>query len=277
MSAPLMASPGGDGGVMDVGCRTHEDPHPSARWPAYRAGGLSVVVGGLVLTVTLVAGGLAITHAFAHSVGRWDEQINALFARHRTPLGNRVTGDFTLIANTFSVIAVGLVVGLIAVVCRRGRLAGLLAIALIVELAVFLATNYAVARPRPGVRHLGSTPSTFSWPSGHVAATFVLYGGMALMLTMVTGRRLPRILAWTVAAVLTTGVGLSRIYRGDHHPTDVMAGLALGIGALCVGVLAVRAWADRAAGPARAGDSVLTDGTDETGPSGTADEIAGVA
>ena len=49
-----------------------------------------------------------------------------------------------------------------------------------------------------------------------------------------------------LAALLTAGVGLSRIYRGDHHPTDAIAGLVLGAGALWVAVLAVRAWAARA-------------------------------
>ena len=50
-------------------------------------------------------------------------------------------------------------------------------VGLAAELAVFLSTNYLCRSPvavRP--RRLGSTPSTSSWPSGHVAATAVLYG-----------------------------------------------------------------------------------------------------
>ncbi len=248
MFASLTAPRGGDDGDRSVVDRRHpRTPGRQDRWPAYRASGLVVVGGCLVLMVVLIASGLIVTHPLSHSVGRWDGQINALFARHRTPTGNRLTGDFTVLANTLSVIAVAVVVSLIAVVGRRAHLAVLLVIGLVVELAVFLVANYLVARPRPGVPHLGSTPSTFSWPSGHVAATFVLYGGIALMVILLTRRSLPRILAGTVAAVLTTGVGLSRIYRGDHHPTDVMAGLALGVGALLVAVLAVRAWAARVA------------------------------
>jgi membrane-associated phospholipid phosphatase len=207
-----------------------------------------VVAGSyLALTVVLVGAGLLITHLLAHSVGRWDDHTNAWFAHHRTSTGNRVTGDFTLLANTFSVVGVAAVVAVIALVRRRAHLAVLLGIGLVVELAVFLTTTYAVARPRPSVPHLGSTPSTFSWPSGHVAATFVLYGGIAVIVTLVTRRLLPRILTWTLAGLLTACVGLSRIYRGDHHPSDAIAGLVLGAGALCAAVMAVRTWADKRA------------------------------
>lgn len=207
------------------------------------AGGLVVAGSYLALTVLLVGAGLVIVHLLGHSVGRWDDHINAWFARHRTPTGNRITGDFTLLGNTLGIVGVATVVAVIALIRRRPRLGVLLVTGLVVEIAVFLTAGNVVARPRPSVPHLGSTPSTSSWPSGHVAATFVLYGGIALIVTLVTRRLLPRILAWTVAGVLTACVGLSRIYRGDHHPSDAMAGLVLGAGALCAAVLAVRTWA----------------------------------
>jgi undecaprenyl-diphosphatase len=114
-----------------------------------------------------------------------------------------------------------------------------------------------------------------------VAAAFVLYGSLALIVTMLTRRLFPRILAWTVVAVLTTGVGLSRIYRGEHHPTDVIAGLALGAGALCVAALALPIWATRVA---RAADPAALAKHPEIAESGdtgehseAADDTAGVA
>ncbi len=201
----------------------------------------------LVLTVVLIGAGLLITHLLSQSVGRWDEQVNASFARHRTAAGNRVTGDFTMVADTLAVVGVATLVVLVALIRRRARLAWLLPIALALELAVFLSANYVVARPRPHVPHLGSTPSTFSWPSGHVAATFVLYGGIALIVTLVTRQLVLRVLAWSAAVALTASVGLSRIYRGDHHPTDTMAGLLLGIAALASAFLAIKVWATLAA------------------------------
>jgi membrane-associated phospholipid phosphatase len=45
---------------------------------------------------------------------------------------------------------------------------------------------------------------------------------------------------WTLAVVLTVAIGLSRVYRGEHYPTDVVAGLLLGIGSLVAGVFIIR-------------------------------------
>ena len=201
-----------------------------------------VLGGAAALTVVLVAAGLITTHLLVHSVGTWDDHLNNWFARHRTPTDNTITADFTLLANTMGVVAVAAVVALIAAARHHLRLAIALVIALGVELVCFLLTNMIVARPRPHVPHVGSTPTTFSWPSGHVAATLVLYGGVALMVTTVTRRPALRILAWTLPVILVPCVALSRIYRGDHHPTDTIAGLILGVAALAIGFAAVRAW-----------------------------------
>lgn len=197
----------------------------------------------VVLLAILSGAGLIVTHLLAHSVGRWDDHVNAWFVGQRTATGNRVTGDFTLLANAPGTIGVAVLVAIVTIVRGRGRLAALLVVGLVTELAVFLSSNYIVARPRPHVSHLGSTPSTYSWPSGHVAATFVLYGGTAVIVTLVTRRALPRILAWSVAGLITGCVAVSRMYRGDHHPTDAMAGFVLGVGALCAAGLVCRAWA----------------------------------
>jgi undecaprenyl-diphosphatase len=213
---------------------------------------VAVIVGCYVLlAATLIGSGLAFTHLLSHSsVGHWDEQVNDWFAAHRTDTWNRVSAGFTLLADTLGVVAVAAVVTVVLLIRRWGRFALLVLIGLAVELAVFLSTTYLVARPRPSAPHLGSTPSTFSWPSGHTAATLVLYGGIALMVMAATPRRLPRVAAWTIAVALTVCVALSRIYRGEHHPTDTMAGVILGIGALWAAVSAIRA-SGRSRAPAR--------------------------
>jgi membrane-associated phospholipid phosphatase len=207
-----------------------------------------VAVWYLFLVAMLIGSGLLFTHILAHGrIGHWDDHVNSWFANHRSTTWNGISGDFTLLADTIGVAAVAAVVTLVLLVRRWGRLAMLLVIGLAVELAVFLSTTYLVARPRPRVQHVGGTPSTYSWPSGHSAATLVLYGGIAVLVMVATRRRFPRIVAWVVAVGLTLCVALSRIYRGEHHPTDTMAGVVLGLGALGAAVLAVRTWGMSAA------------------------------
>ena len=214
-------------------------------WPACAPAAKIVGLGFVVLSAVLIAAGLVVTHLLNHSVGSWDDQVNAWFARNRTGAATWTTGYLTVAANAPAVIGVAVLATGVAALRRRAALAVMLVTGLAVELAAFLAANYAVGRPRPHVRHLGPTPSTYSWPSGHVGATFVLYAGIAVMVTLTTRRLFPRVLAWVFAASLTAAVALARIYRGDHHPTDAIAGLALGAGALLIATRAVRAWEAR--------------------------------
>jgi len=100
------------------------------------------------------------------------------------------------------------------------------------------------------VSQLGGEPGTHSFPSGHVAATFVLWFGIAVLLG--SGRwRLPwRLLAWALAAVPVLTVAFSRVYRGMHFTTDVLAGLALGAAALGTAAVATRSsWLASHRGP----------------------------
>ena len=46
---------------------------------------------------------------------------------------------------------------------------------------------------------------------------------------------------WAIAVTFVTGVGISRVYRGLHHPIDVFASVILGVGALLFAILAIRA------------------------------------
>ena len=83
-------------------------------------------------------------------------------------------------------------------------------------------------------------PATHSFPSGHVAATFVLWFGIAVLLGVGRWRWPWRILGWAVAAVPVLTVAFSRVYRGMHFPTDVLAGLLLGVLALGASAIATR-------------------------------------
>src|SRR5436190_975360 len=63
--------------------------------------------------------------------------------------------------------------------------------------------------------------------------------------TLNSGTDLGSSLGGTGTILLVAGiyVGLSRVYRGMHHPTDVLASVVLGLGAISFALLAVRATA----------------------------------
>jgi membrane-associated phospholipid phosphatase len=212
-----------------------------ARGHVYVATAIAVVASFAVMGVILVVLGLLITHVFEHgSIGVWDHHVSEWFDRHRSARWDRVTGDLTDMADTFEVAGVAAFVTIVLLIRRWGRQAFLILAGLAIELSVFLTANTIVARPRPRVSHLGGTPSTYSFPSGHTAATVVLWGGIALIVVVSSTRWWLRIVMWTLAVALTIAVGLSRVYRGEHYPTDVLSGLVLGIGSLVAAVFIIR-------------------------------------
>ena len=106
--------------------------------------------------------------------------------------------------------------------------------------------KYAVARPRPR-DFLGAGPllhSTHGFPSGHALAAVAFYG----MLLVLLYRRI-RSRGWRWGTVgglllLILLIGVSRIYREAHWPSDVLGGYTLG-GAYCALATVVYGWIER--------------------------------
>ena len=99
-------------------------------------------------------------------------------------------------------------------------------------------------RPRPTVAWAIGHETTFSFPSGHAIFAMVLYGTLAWRLLA------PRAQGWSIAlgcALMTAGIGLSRIYLGVHLPTDVAAGYLVGACWLPAVILLDRRLEDRLA------------------------------
>jgi len=229
------------------------DPRPGgpADHIAERAGGRPAIAAGAALVggyVTVTAGmlvlGLIMVKALMdHGVGTFDSAITDWLVARRSDGWNDVTRYATYLANTEPVVAIAAVVTAVLLILRRWREAIFLVSALVIEITAFLSVNYLVDRPRPDVERLNATPSTGSFPSGHAAASLVLWVAIALIVAVLTTSVVARIVAWLPVATLVWIVPLARVYRGMHHSTDVLVGLLLGVAALVVGILVARTWA----------------------------------
>ncbi len=129
-------------------------------------------------------------------------------------------------------------IGLVCAAFRAWRVAAFAIFALIVEAAAYRATT-VFHEHRPRVARLEALPVNASYPSGHEAAAIAVYGGIVLLLTSRYTSPGFRVFAWTIATAMVF-VGLSRMYRGMHHPLDVVGGALLGIAALSAIVFACR-------------------------------------
>ena len=201
---------------------------------------IAEVVGGayVLLTMTFLLSGLLVVEVIVGStLGDLDVASTRWLARNRVAPLDTATAVLSNLGDTFTVIGVTLGAGTVLLAARLWRQVTVLAVGLPLELAVFLSTTYAVGRRRPVIDPLDAVPATASFPSGHMAASIVLYGGLAVIACSLGIAAAARRAIWTVAVVLAIGVGFSRVYRGLHHPIDVLAGGVLGVACLVIAVV----------------------------------------
>jgi len=100
--------------------------------------------------------------------------------------------------------------------------AGLIAFAL--ELPLFKLMKHLIKRDRPcdalaTVQSRITASDRFSFPSGHTAGAFL----MAVIVAHFFPLLMLPAMGWALS------VGFSRIYLGVHYPSDILAGMSLGI------------------------------------------------
>jgi undecaprenyl-diphosphatase len=71
--------------------------------------------------------------------------------------------------------------------------------------------------------------SSPSFPSGHSISAVLCYGLLAYLIVPSLPSRFWKIVVVAGAVLIVLYIGFSRIFVGDHYPTDVVAGYAIGI------------------------------------------------
>lgn len=135
------------------------------------------------------------------------------------------------------------VVAMIAValllVLRWWCYAVVVAVARVGELVCESVVKMVVARPRPELVHPVASASGYSFPSGHAGGSAALYGALAL-LSLTWAARWARLVLVAAATLVVCAVAASRVLLGVHYPSDVAAGIALGVACVSGAALVVR-------------------------------------
>ena len=209
----------------------------------------SVLLPGLGAIAVLAAAGRAIrllggddpredraVRALQQAVGHRPDEVDAAVAtdtagstRPRGPI-DRVTEPLSWYSGVPQTIANGaLWCGVTWLSTRDRRSAVAPAAVLALETACFVASAALVKRPRPeGVWRPEPPHATSSFPSGHTAAAFARHGALADLLER-HGARGAQLLGLLLRYGIPGAIAFSRVYRGQHHISDTVAGAMLGL------------------------------------------------
>jgi undecaprenyl-diphosphatase len=158
-----------------------------------------------------------------------DETVPHWFAAHRTPGWNHWSLVFSILGATQAILIVSLATCVVFLaVTRRWRPVIFVAVLMLGELAAFLTAAAVVKRPRPDVSRLDQHLPTSAYPSGHEAATCCLYVALAI-LVIGHAHGWWRWLFLIPAIAMPVLVATSRMYRGEHHPTDILGSLLFSV------------------------------------------------
>lgn len=161
----------------------------------------------------------------------WLDQIDssALATLHdygiRHPGWVRFWDVFCTVAGPAGVRVVGAVLVVVAVWRRNVRVAVFVVVSIELSFVVTAVAKGLADRPRPA-NPLADVASS-SFPSGHAVA--VMAGTLALLTVLLPLLRPGlKVVAMVLGALVVVAVGVGRVVLVVHHPSDVLAGWALG-------------------------------------------------
>ncbi|HEX2541913.1 MAG TPA: phosphatase PAP2 family protein [Caldimonas sp.] len=207
---------------------------------------------GARLTLRIAAGALLMLAAASlfgivagavvsgHRITVLDVEIARWLREAATPL---LTTWMLIVTHLHSALAVTVYAAVVAAhAARHRRWRRLVTVVVCIGggLALNVLMKHAFQRARPILDDPLLTLSTYSFPSGHVLGSTLLYGLAVVFVFRRTRRPSLRALAVLGAGAAIALVAFTRLYLGVHYLSDVIAGFLEGVAwlALCLNALA---------------------------------------
>jgi undecaprenyl-diphosphatase len=233
-----------------------------------------VAFGIFLLSGTAVA--IVCTYAFAKLAGhvqsgrtqKFDETVMRWIAAHQYPVVEQTMLEVTALGTGVVVAMVVFVAAMFLWLNKHKHSALLLMIATFGGILLNSLLKLGFDRPRPQIFKWGTYAASSSFPSGHAMSSIIVYGTVAYLAARLQRRAASRALTLSFAALVIILICVSRLYLGVHYPSDIAAGLVIGLAwaGFCMAILeAAQLYAKRnapqmlnAEAPAAAGASPST-------------------
>lgn len=199
-----------------------------------------VLVAGVILALLGTLGFAALgewvtkgaTQAFDVAVLKW-------LGAHQSKLMTSIMTEMTYLATGTVVLMVVGVAALFLWHTEHKHSARLLVAAVAGNILLNGVLKLFFNRPRPSVFTWQVNAVSSSFPSGHAMSATVCYGTVAYLVARLQKHRWAKMLTLGSAALLILLICLTRLYLGVHYPSDVIAGIIVGVAwaGFCMAVL----------------------------------------
>jgi undecaprenyl-diphosphatase len=195
----------------------------------YTAVGIFLIVGIAIA----IAGTLAFAELGEHvregATQTFDVAVLRWLGEHHTKLLTAAAVELTYLGTGTVVLAIVGVAALFLWHTAHKHSARLLLAAVAGNILLNGALKLVFHRPRPTVFEWQTVAVSSSFPSGHAMSATVCYGTVAYLVARLQKHRWSRVLTLTGAVVLILLICATRLYLGVHYPSDVLAGMLVGL------------------------------------------------
>ncbi|HZK79071.1 MAG TPA: phosphatase PAP2 family protein [Gemmatimonadaceae bacterium] len=201
--------------------------------------GAFLVAGVIVAAIaTWVFGEFAET-VMAGQTQSFDDAVLRWMAAHHTTFLDTAMLEITSLGTGVAVLMIVGVAALFLSLTHHRYSAALLLAATAGGNLLNLVLKVFFGRPRPHIFAWGTHALSSSFPSGHAMSAAIVYSTVAYLAARLQKRIWSRVLTLLVAAIVIVATSASRVYLGVHYPSDVVAGVIIGIGwaAFCMATL----------------------------------------
>lgn len=208
---------------------------------AYTTFGI-LILGGLTIAIFLSYGfaKIAATVVSGKTTG-FDEAVMRFMGQHQVPWISNLMVELTMLGTG---IVVAMIVAVSALFLWLYDYKNSSTLLLVTTLGGILLNNVlklGFDRPRPQFFEWGTHVMSSSFPSGHAMSAAIVYPTVAYLAARLQKTHFARVTTMLAAALLVLLICLSRVYLGVHYPTDVLAGVVVGLAwsAFCMTTLEV--------------------------------------
>jgi undecaprenyl-diphosphatase len=203
----------------------------------YLIGGATIAIACTALFVELAS------HVKSGATQTFDEAVMRWLGTHRIDWIERSLVEITALGTGLVVMMIVVISALFLIATQHRFSAFLLLIASGGGIVLNGVLKASFDRPRPQLFEWLTAPVSSSFPSGHAMSSAIVYFTVAYLIARLEKRRWMRAVTIIASLLIVLLISVSRLYLGVHYPSDVVAGVVIGLawaGFCLAGLEAVR-------------------------------------